>query len=164
MRRFALALLLLCASALPAQKAADGAGAGKSELPDCDDLRVAYTPIDPQFAQNMVVETTSDPRPQGTPKESPQHTRWVLAVSPDYSKAGPWTTTIWFGDGDDKTTGKLTLRDHEGFSIEWLNEKLLYGSVAWGRIVNTVFIFDVENQKFLYREMENSGALTQPCD
>jgi hypothetical protein len=45
-----------------------------------------------------------------------------------------------------------------------LNEKLIYGSVWWGRIVATDFIFDVQGNKFIYREMASYGELIQPCD
>jgi hypothetical protein len=48
--------------------------------------------------------------------------------------------------------------------IHWLNEKLLYGSVWWGRTVSTDFVFDAEKRAFIYREMANYGELVQPCD
>jgi len=59
----------------------------------------------------------------------------------------------------------LTFVDHGngGVSIQWLNEKLPYGSVGWGRIVSTDFVFDVERKGFIYREMANYGELVQPC-
>jgi hypothetical protein len=158
MKKALLLWLVVCASCALAQSP------DKPAVKDCDDLRILYTSMDPKFAARMVAEDTDEARPSGSIRTSPQHTRWILPGSPDYSKAGPWTTSIWIGEGDDSTTVKLTLHDHEGFSIEWLNEKLVYGTVSWSKALNTVFIFDVENKKFLYREMENSSEMAQACD
>ena len=83
---------------------------------------------------------------------------------PEYSKGGPHTTTIYIGTIDDDPSLMIVVRQHEGIRVRWLNEKLLYGSVAWGRIVSTDFIFDVEARKFIYEEMENFGELIEPCN
>jgi hypothetical protein len=40
---------------------------------------------------------------------------------------------------------------------------LIFGEVWWGRIYATDFIFDVEQNKFVYREMAHFGELIQPC-
>jgi hypothetical protein len=50
---------------------------------------------------------------------------------------------------------ELTFVDESngGVKVEWLNEKLLFGQVWWGRIYSTDFILDVEQGKFIYREM-----------
>ena len=136
----------------------------KPGVKDCDELRIRYAAIEPKYAERLIIEETKQPRPNGEPRSSPQHTRWVLAVAPDYAKAGPWTTNIWVGEGDTETTARLILKEHEGFSIEWLNEKLLYGTVSWSKTLNTVFVFDVENKKFLYREMEDSSEMSEPCE
>ncbi|ABF40489.1 hypothetical protein Acid345_1487 [Candidatus Koribacter versatilis Ellin345] len=155
---FILSILLLCAACALAQAPA------KPAAKDCDDLRIKYAPIEQKYADRLVVEPNSDQRPNGETRTSPQHTRWVLAVAPDYSKAGPWTTNIWVGEGDTQTTVRLILKEHEGFSIQWLNEKLLYGSVSWSKSLNTVFIFDAETKKFLYREMEDASEMGEACE
>jgi hypothetical protein len=139
------------------------APAQKPAVKDCEDLKIRYQAMDPKLAARMTVDPTADIEPRGSAKQSPQGTRWMLAPSPDYSKAGPWTTSIYIG-GEGEPTVKLTLHEHEGFTIEWLNEKLLYGTIAWSKTANTDFIFDVEAQKFIYREMENSGDLGQDCE
>ncbi len=152
------AILLACGISALAQSPA------KPGVKDCEDLRIHYAPIEQKYADRLIVEPAEDQRPNGEPRSSPQHTRWVLAVAPDYSKAGPWTTNIWVGEGDTQTTVRLILKDHEGFSIQWLNEKLLYGSVSWAKTLNTVFIFDAEAKKFVYREMEDSSEMNEACE
>lgn len=156
-----LALLLIAAPLGLAQTAAHAPD--KAEEKDCDDLHIRYTPIDAHFAARMVVQTSNDPHPQGNPQLSPQRTRWMRVSSIDYSKAGPWTTSIWIGGSENEPSIKFTLREHEGFSVQWLNEKLIYGSVSWSKVEGSVFIFDVESKKFIYQEMENSGELNEVC-
>ncbi len=44
-------------------------------------------------------------------------------------------------------------------SAHWINEKLIFIRVYWGRIVGTDLIFDAEKQKFIYREMVYDGTI-----
>jgi hypothetical protein len=162
-KTFFVGVCLLVAGQALAQSSSQAPAQGKPAVKDCEDLKIRYESMDPKFAARMIVDPGSNIDPRGSAKESPQGTRWMLAPSPDYSKAGPWTTSIYIG-GEGEPTIKVTLRDHEGFTIEWLNEKLLYGTIAWSKTVNTDFIFDVEAQKFIYREMENSSDLGQDCE
>lgn len=158
-----LAMLLVCAPLCVAQSAPQATTPAAPAVKDCDDAKIHYSPVDSKYAARLHVEPTKETRPTGKPQSSPQRTRWLMVSSIDYSKPGPWTTTIWIGDNDDETSVKLILHDHDGFSIQWLNEKLIYGSVSWGKVLSTDFLFDVENQKFLYQEMENTAELSQDC-
>jgi hypothetical protein len=140
-----------------------------TDLPNCDSARVRYqsvdaTPFDSKLASRIEVHDTDASIEGSGLEQSPQKTRWIRSVEPDYRKPGPYTTTIYIGTINDDPSLKLVIRQHEGISIRWLNEKLLYGSVTWGRIVSTEFIFDVEAKKFIYEEMANSGELMEPCN
>lgn len=42
--------------------------------------------------------------------------------------------------------------------IEWINEKLIFVRVWWGRIAGTDMIFDIEKQEFISREMVYDGT------
>jgi hypothetical protein len=136
------------------------------QLPQCESEKVDYSAFDNRFADKMLVQ----PGPVsawivGDKQFSPQKTRWMIVSKPDYTKPGPWTTVVWIRNADRGVPEMLTFVDHAsgGVSLEWLNEKLLYGAVSWGRIVSTDFIFDFEKKEFLYREMANYGQLTEPC-
>jgi hypothetical protein len=97
---------------------------------------------------------------------SPQHTRHRTVGKPDFSRPGPWTTVVWIRDAAVKETPVvLTFEEHAsgGVNLHWLNEKLIYASVWWGRIVSTDFIFDVQSRKSIYGEMANYGGFIQPC-
>jgi hypothetical protein len=88
-----------------------------------------------------------------------------VVANPDYTQPGPWKTVVWIGSSGEAPRRVLTFLDHANgdVKLQWLNEKLLYGSVWWGRIVATDFIFDVERKTFIYREMADYGAIVQPC-
>jgi hypothetical protein len=80
-------------------------------------------------------------------------------------KPGPWTTRVYVGRTDSAPEVELRFIDETngGVSAHWLNEKLIFGEVWWGRIYATDFMFDVEQNKFVYREMAHLGELMQPC-
>jgi hypothetical protein len=96
---------------------------------------------------------------------STQHTHWLIEALPDTVKPGPWTTRVYVGTGDSAPDAELRFIDETNgaVSARWLNEKLIFGEVWWGRIYATDFIFDVEQNKFVYREMAHFGELIQPC-
>ncbi len=43
--------------------------------------------------------------------------------------------------------------------VEWVNEKLVYIEIWWGRVLGSCFIFDAEKELMVYREMVNDGSL-----
>jgi hypothetical protein len=136
------------------------------ELPSCKGEKVDYSSFDNRFAARMTVQSrAATALIKGDKQVSPQQTRWMVMNKPDYTKPGPWTTVVWVRNADRGAPEMLTFVDHAsgGVSVQWLNEKLIYGSVPWGRIVSTDFIFDFEKKEFIYREMANYGQLTEPC-
>lgn len=132
----------------------------------CADQRVTYGPeIEPFIGRIEAISIPPTTADADAEQESEQKTRYFVLQNPDYTKNGPWTTVVWIGEAEKPATVKLEFRDHGngGVHLQWLNEKLLYGSVWWGRIASTDFIFDVEAKKFLYREMANYADLAQAC-
>ena len=96
---------------------------------------------------------------------SSQHTRWLIQALPNTMKPEPWTTRVYMGASESGPDVELRFVDEAngGVSVRWLNEKLIFGEVWWGRIYATDFIFDVEQRKFIYREMAHFGELMEPC-
>jgi hypothetical protein len=143
-------------------------GVSLQRLPKCGSQKVNYTSFDESYESRILIESSTDskgPPPSGDKVYAPQHTRWVTEASPDYMKPGPWTTRVYVGSGDQEAGLVLMAVDHAsgGLNVRWLNEKLLYGQVWWGRIYSTDFILDVEARKFIYREMAHYGELIEPC-
>jgi hypothetical protein len=97
---------------------------------------------------------------------SPQETRWFMEIDPDYTTtSSPWTTTIYVQAGSARERLlKATFVDHGNtFTAQWINEKLLFVQVWWGRIASSDLILDIEHGKFIYDELAHYGELGQPC-
>jgi len=93
---------------------------------------------------------------------SPEGTRWMIRVEPDYTKPGPWNTTLIIGD---RSTGKPFLkaefRDHGNtFGAQWLNENLIWIQVWWGRIASSDLILDVSKKQLIYNRVAHYGEVT----
>ena len=143
-------------------------GAAVQELPKCGAARVEYTPFDDSYSGRIQVSTPTHSGTQPSTGEkvfSNQRTRWLTVASPDMMKPGPWNTSVYVGEVESIHDVELRFVDEGsgGVSVNWLNEKLIFGEVWWGRIEATDFIFDVEQRKFVYREMAQFGELIQPC-
>jgi len=131
----------------------------------CDAERVTYEarPSGSQFQVEKVAPTV---KPLGaTLNKSPYGTRWFSQSDPDFTKNGPWSTTILVSDHGGSLL-KLTFPDHGtgGVHSEWLNEKLLFMRVWSGRIVSLDLILDVDKGAVVYSEEASYGELTQPCE
>jgi hypothetical protein len=92
---------------------------------------------------------------------SPNKAYWFVVYSPDTMKPGPWSTEINIFNERDYIV-KIELVDHAATymtTTKWINEKLLYVEFCWGRILGTYFIFDVENEKIIIKEMVYDGGI-----
>lgn len=134
----------------------------------CGDVKVRYSPFDPAYSSRILLKSvtgSAGPPPSAPKNYSPQHTMWQAGVDPDTMKPGPWTTRVYFGSDANSDVLELSAVDHGSgnVQVDWLNEKLVFGRVWWGRIVSTDFVLDVQKRQFLYREMAEYGDLIQPC-
>lgn len=85
---------------------------------------------------------------------------WFVINSPDIMKAGPWSTQIKVFNERNYIT-EIELLDHAATymtRVEWVNEKLLYIQFWWGRVLGTYFIYDVEKEKIITKEMIHDGG------
>ena len=114
-------------------------------FPKCSDASVQYTPFDEDYSQKIILRIASHSGTSGQERNkeySPQHTAWISPNSPDYSRPGPWNTAVTIGTMGSSKVLQLAFQDHAsgGASVQWLNEKLIFGRVWWGRIYSTDFI------------------------
>lgn len=133
----------------------------------CDRQKVVYSPFDEAYSKRIVWQDVSNSEnpPAGVKKEyPPQHTKWSVTIEPDRMKPGPWNTVIYFGSDGNEGVWKLSLNDNIEGNARWLSDKLVFGSVWWGRIYATDFILDLDTHKFIYREMAQYGDMIQPCE
>jgi hypothetical protein len=133
----------------------------------CDQQKVAYSRFDHTYSKRIIWQsvTHSENPPAGIQKEySPERTKWRANVEPDTSKQGAGNTTIYFGSDANEEVWKLSVNDNLGTDFKWLSEKLVFGRIWWGRIYATELVLDLENHKFIYKEMANYGGVTEPCE
>jgi len=81
--------------------------------------------------------------------------RWLVEEKPDTMRAGPWSTWLYiFDTADTNHCVRVELIDHASGSVHhaWLNDKLLFVRVWFGRIAWTDFILDSETLRFAYIE------------
>jgi hypothetical protein len=153
-----LALIPFLASAAPA---------ASQDVPPCDSAKVQYSPVEDRYLEKIKVQGVTELQvPDNVEKQfSPQRTFWLFAVQPNYQKDGPWTTTVLIKSADGNTMRKITFIDHGtgGVKLEWLNERLLFARVWWGRILSTDLILDVQNREFLYQQNAYYGQLMESC-
>jgi hypothetical protein len=91
----------------------------------------------------------------GLAKEPENGPRWLMEETPDTTRSGRWKTQLdIFDDFDADHFVRIELIDHVsgGVKYTWLNDKLLFVEVWWGRIACTDFILNTETRKFLYIE------------
>jgi hypothetical protein len=162
-----LARLLGCSViALTAAYSASTPDRGQ-EVPPCDSAKVQYSQVEDKYLEKIKVQAVTELQvPDNVEKQfSPQRTFWLYAAQPNYQKDGPWTTTVLIKSADGNTMRKITFVDHGtgGVKLEWLNERLLFARVWWGRILSTDFILDVQNREFLYQQNAYYGQLMESC-
>jgi hypothetical protein len=133
----------------------------------CDTAKVQYSPVEDKYMDKIKLQAVTELQvPDDAEKQfSPQHTIWLYADEPNYQKDGPWTTTVLIRSTDGQTLRKLTFIDHGsgGVKLEWLNERLLFGRIWWGRILSTDFVVDVQNREFIYQQNAYYGDLMEAC-
>lgn len=95
---------------------------------------------------------------QGEWRKSPNRAYAYLEREPDRTKRGPWTMA-YFIDNERDHLVRLILSDYKWVKTHWINEKLLYVQVWWGRILGTYLIIDVEAEKVVFREMVHDGRI-----
>ena len=142
---------------------------GQAPTP-CRDQQVNYREAPLGIREKIQVgQSVKIPGPDAAKKRipSPQGTRWFIEVDPDYtSTKTPWTTTIYIGNNlGSEIAVEAVFRDHGNtFSAHWINEKLLFVQVWWGRIASSDIILDVNQGTVIYHELANYSELIEPCE
>ncbi|HEX4489314.1 MAG TPA: hypothetical protein VH088_23775 [Terriglobales bacterium] len=130
---------------------------------------VRYAPFDAQFAKQILLTPLekSYREPAKSEKQfSVQGTVWFAVTGPDYMKPGPWNTSIVINAHPAGKAFRLEALNHanSGVAVHWINEKLLFVQIWWGRISSTDLVFNAETGTFLYKEMASYVELMGPCN
>jgi len=122
--------------------------------------RVYHSEFGNEFKDNIVLQKGEFPTQGLVSVVSPNRAYRYFVHQPDYLKAGPWSTSLYI-DNETEALFIIKIKDHNNWGIEanWINEKLLYVSVWWGRIVGSYFIVDVEKEEIIQSEMIHDGTI-----
>ncbi len=142
---------------------------------ECNDLdAITYTsPSIVPLKDRIIINKTTDKTPllsidEELLKISPQGTsRLIFVDQPDFMKKGPWSTKARIvGNKAHPVNLTIEFRDHanQAIRVDWLNEKLLFLRVWWGRVVSTDLILNVETGERIYAEEANYDNIIMPCD
>ena len=111
---------------------------------------------------NLGERITVDRTDTQLPKEviySPNRAYAASVKHPDRSRPGPWNAEVLV-DNERAYLVRIKLTDLRTIQeMKWLNEKLLFLRVWWGRIEGTDFIVDVERESIIYEERFTDGAI-----
>ncbi|MGJ8639768.1 MAG: hypothetical protein ACSHYA_10270 [Opitutaceae bacterium] len=117
--------------------------------------RNCHVPFEQKFAPKIRVSEEAQDLPSESVTLSENEVYWFYVEPYDENEfkqriifSGEGTLTITFDDAYPNFPIK----------VKWINEKLVFIRVWWGRILGTDMIFDVEKQEFLSREMVYDGT------
>ncbi|WFB36034.1 hypothetical protein P3T73_17920 [Kiritimatiellota bacterium B12222] len=123
------------------------------------EARIFHSDFDDEFDSKIRVSKTELKDNVDSKEYSSNKAYWFVVYKPETKVKGPWSTEIEIYTERDYLI-KIDLIDHAAqyeIKIEWINEKLLYVRFWWGRVVGTDFIYDVEKEMFISREMIFDG-------
>ncbi len=106
------------------------------------------------------------PLPEGQQAEivSEQATSRMTVYRSNTTRPGPWVTVIAFTPGGGAAS-TLKVSDALDVQARWINEKLAFIRIWWGRMASSDMIFDAHRAAFIYREFAHYGALhATECD
>ena len=130
---------------------------GSSERPDM----LSYSTPSPRSLQQIKISRISLRKEElsklaDLPKSKTDYgLRWLVEEKPNTMRDGPWNTRLYlFEAGHTKHCLRVELIDHASYEVKysWLNEKMLFVSVSWGRIAWTDFVLNSETLRFSYIE------------
>lgn len=116
-----------------------------------------HTPFDPDFTERVLVQK-AEPAERETETSqvvsSPGKACWFVVV--DAETANP---VIHVSSGN--AANRIIIKDsYANFPVDarWINEKLLFFRIHWGRVIGSDYIFDAELGKIIHREMVHDGT------
>ncbi len=124
------------------------------------EARNYHQPFDYSYADRINLGRVGEMPDFAEPVASPNGGYSFTAFYPDYSQEPEWSTIIYINTERDSLL-RLSLINHNNArpEIRWINEKLLFIRVWWGRTVGTDMVLDVEHGEFAYREMVIWGEI-----
>ncbi len=122
--------------------------------------RVFHRPFETSYEDRIQVSRVPLVRAASDRVLSSNGAYWFARQEPDTQHPGPWHTVVdVFNERDELV--RIKIEDHCSHDVEtsWINEKLVYIEVWWGRVLGTSMVYDVEAERFLFKEMMHAGSI-----
>ena len=122
--------------------------------------RLFHTIFEEEYEDRIILSMGEYPNVLPEAVYSGNGAYYFLLVEPDFERSGPWSTRIVI-NAEQEEPILIDLIDHSSYSVvvKWINEKLLFGRIWWGRVLGTDFVFDVEARRMIFKEMVNDGCI-----
>lgn len=121
--------------------------------------RQFHAVFEQRFSDRIQMERTLEPPPQIEKVYSNNRAYFFMVTHPDTRKPGPWELVVSIFN---ERPGFLhvQMKDVSQYDhvVRWINEKLIFIRVWWGRVVATDMIIDAEKESVVYREMVYDGT------
>ena len=123
--------------------------------------RVFHTTVDERYSERVLVWRAPLARVANEKVFSPNKAYWYSVTEPDTMKPGPYKLRIDIYNEREYLVRLDMLNIYGNFKphVKWINEKLLYVQVWWGRVKGVDLIFDVENEQVIHKENINYGII-----
>jgi len=93
--------------------------------------------------------------------------KFAVVEKPKFAEEGPWTTKVRVvGNKARPIDWAIEFRGHwnDDVKLQWINEKLLFFKVWWGRLLATDMILNIDTGEPIYVEEANYHSISAPCD
>ena len=121
--------------------------------------RTFHSEFEDEFKQRIII--SHGPLDMGLTDKafSKNKAYWYRFVSPDCTKSGIWEHVIQIYNERDYLINIEVINPRCGHvRPKWINQKLLYVEIWWGRVLGSYLIFDVESEKVITKEMIHDGG------
>ena len=123
--------------------------------------RIYHTPFDKEYTERISVSRIALTDVDVPKVASPNKAYWFTPYGTDTMKPGPYDFRANIYNERDYLV-RLTVSGIYGNyepEIRWINEKLLYVEIWWGRIKGADFILDVEDETVIHKEDIHWGGI-----
>ncbi len=120
--------------------------------------RLYHSPFEPAYEDRITLGRVPAEQVEAERNLSLNHAYWCALREPDRTKPGPWTAELFIFTEREYLL-RLVVTDYKVVKPRWINQKLLYIEVWWGRILGTYLIVDVEAEAVIIKEMIHDGLI-----
>ena len=126
-----------------------------------EEPRVFHRPLEPEYDDRLRLSKVERAGAEGRQWTSSPNEAYRFSVESAFSEANSqWASILWL-DTEQELWLRFDILDHGSSypEVRWINEKLLYVSVWWGRALGTYWILDVESGTRVHSEMIHFGLI-----